>query len=102
MAKNKKSTVDNEWFEFMFESSKANKEFHRIIDFYILNCPSYQTNVQSRKIVDYGWNTPIMKRSLTSKLKKTLPKLNCTLCKGHKIKAGVRSSKLAIFFMFER
>lgn len=71
--KNDLKIFDN-WYEFSYEPNNQDRDFWKILEFYLLQCPSENYNVQSRKIPDYGWRTKAEKSKLTRLLKNSFTK----------------------------
>ena len=45
------------WIRFESKNVYSNKNFQRILDFYLFNCPVENTSVRSKTFNEYGWET---------------------------------------------
>lgn len=61
--------TQSKWYDFQPNSYASKAKSQRILNFYVFSCPVEGVNIQSKKINEYGWNTPVLKRSLSGKLK---------------------------------
>lgn len=69
------------WHNFKWNSYATKGNIQKILNFYVFLCPVEGVNVQSKKIDDYGWNSPLLKRSLSNKLRSQISEKHFIIAK---------------------